>query len=350
MTSRQRVYRTLEFDQPDRVPRHLWTLPIAFADHGADAMNAFSKRWPMDFDYPQLPKPKGNTLRQGDPYVTGTSNDEWGCVFESIQAGVIGEVKNPILDDWSRLDDLHVPNEAICVDVDAVNRFCKDSDKFIIGDDNLLLFERVQFLRGTENVMMDLGEESSELKQLIAIVHEFNLKRMQAWVATDIDAVPVFDDWGSQTGLLINPEQWRRLFKPLYADYVRIAHDAGKKLFMHSDGHIVAIYEDLIQIGVDAINSQLFCMDMDQIARQFKGRITFWGEIDRQHILPFGSVQDAREAVERVVDRLYDPAGGVIAQFELGLAAKLENADAIMQAWQDLPENWQPTERQMQSA
>jgi hypothetical protein len=107
---------------------------------------------------------------------------------------------------------------------------------------------------------------------------------------------------------------------------------------MHSDGCIFDIYEDLIEIEIDAINSQLFCMDIEEIGRRFKGRITFWGEIDRQHILPFGTVDEARAAVQRVVENLNSPEGGVIAEFELGAGARLANADAIFQAWREFSE------------
>ena len=99
------------------------------------------------------------------------------------------------------------------------------------------------------------------------------------------------------------------------------------------DGHIMAIYEDLIEIGLDAVNSQLFCMDIEEIGRRFKGRLTFWGEIDRQHLLPFGTVPEIRSAVRRVADALYDPAGHIIAQFEFGAGAKLANAHAVHETW-----------------
>ena len=152
-----------------------------------------------------------------------------------------------------------------------------------------------------------------------------------------MDALFVGDDWGSQNSLLISPQLWRRLFKPLYADYARIAHDAGKKLFMHSDGFILDIYEDLIEIGVDALNSQLFCMDIEAIGQRFAGRITFWGEMDRQYVLPFGTLDEVRAAVRRIVKNLYRPEGGVIAQFEMTGGANLENAEAVFQAWDEFP-------------
>ena len=105
---------------------------------------------------------------------------------------------------------------------------------------------------------------------------------------------------------------------------------------MHSDGYVFDIYEDLIEIGVNAVNSQLFTMDIEEIGRRFKGRITFWGEIDRQHILPSPDVEVARQAVHRVADALYDGHGGVIAQFEFGAAVKIENAYAIFEEWEKI--------------
>jgi len=195
----------------------------------------------------------------------------------------------------------------------------------------------VQFLRGSEATLKDIAKEPPELHELLRRVHELNCREVEVWAGTAVDGITVQDDWGTQLGLLIAPAKWRRLFKPLYADYVRIAHAAGKKAFLHSDGHILAIYEDLIEIGFDAVNSQLFCMDIAEIGRRFGGRITFWGEIDRQHVLPHPDPAVARAAVRRVIEHLYRPAGGVIAQFEIGGAARLENAHAIFEAWEDVP-------------
>ena len=100
------------------------------------------------------------------------------------------------------------------------------------------------------------------------MIHDYHCRDIQEWVRTDVDAIFFMDDWGAQNSLLISPDAWRELYKPLYADYCRIAHDAGKYTFMHSDGCIFDVYEDLIEIGVDAINSQLFTMDIEEIGRQ----------------------------------------------------------------------------------
>jgi len=126
---------------------------------------------------------------------------------------------------------------------------------------------------------------------------------------------------------------WRSVLKPLYRDYCDIIHNAGKSVFFHSDGHIEAIYDDLIEIGVDALNSQLFCMDIEGLARKYKGRITFWSELDRQHILPFGTSQEVWESVFRVRKALDDGTGGVFAQCTWGQDTAKENIEAAFHAW-----------------
>ena len=143
------------------------------------------------------------------------------------------------------------------------------------------------------------------------------------------------DDWGAQRSLLIPPEMWKQYFLPLYRDYIDIAHRHGKKAFMHSDGYILDILPDLIDAGLDAVNSQLFCMGLEQL-RPFRGKITFWGEIDRQNLLPRGTVDEVRAAVRQVYDTLWNQ-GGCIAQLEFGPGAKPENVEAVYETWNTLP-------------
>jgi len=142
------------------------------------------------------------------------------------------------------------------------------------------------------------------------------------------------DDWGAQNSLLISPELWREFYKPLYKEYCEIIHSKGKYAFMHSDGDIELIYPDLIEIGVDAINSQLFCMDIEKLGEKYSGQIAFWGEIDRQNILPFGTAQEVRDAVDRVAKALLTrKRTGVIAQCEWGIKDPKENIEAVFGQW-----------------
>ena len=162
-------------------------------------------------------------------------------------------------------------------------------------------------------------------------MHRFYCALLEKWAQTEVDALNFMDDWGSQKSLLISPKLWEAYFKPMYRDYIAIAKKYGKKTFMHSDGCILDIYPSMIALGLDALNSQIFCMGIDKLA-QYRGRITFWGEIDRQHILPEGTPAQVEEAVKAVKESLWAD-GGCIAQCEFGPGAKPENVEAVFRAW-----------------
>ena len=338
MNSRERVIAALEFTPVDRAPRNLWYLPWVemFTPKELQSLQA---DFPDDFISPGPVLGRGNRAK-GMPARIGTYIDDWGCVWECGEDGVVGEVKFPPLSDLSAFNTYRPPWEILeKANWDSANsnqqqNLSSDNPKFMHADTSIRPVERMQFLRGTENLLIDLAYGSADFLKLLEMVHDFFLTELRGWAKTDVDSIGFMDDWGSQISLLISPQMWRQYFKPLYRDYCDIIHSAGKKVFMHSDGNIFSIYEDLIEIGVDAINSQLFCMDIEQIGRKFKGRITFWGEIDRQSILPFGSVDDVYKAVDRVRRALDDGHGGVIAQCEWGPKNTLENIRAVFEAWE----------------
>jgi len=119
----------------------------------------------------------------------------------------------------------------------------------------------------------------------------------------------------------------------MYKEYADIAHSAGKFIMMHSDGWIESIYPDLVELGLDAVNSQLFVMDMEYLAKVAKGKLTFWGEMDRQHVLTARDPQVGRDAVREVAKHFYDPRGGYINCFEAGLGANPATVIAICEEW-----------------
>lgn len=194
-------------------------------------------------------------------------------------------------------------------------------------------FERLQFLRGTENTFMDIAYDTKELRQLLEMIHEYYLEDIRGWCETNVDGIFMMDDWGTNHSLLINPAAWRELFKPLYREYCDMIHAAGKFCFFHTDGHTEAIYGDLIEVGMDAINSQLFTMDIEGLAAKYKGKVTFWGELDRQYVLPFGTQEEVRDAVLRVRRALDDGRGGVIAQCEWGKDNSSQTIDTVFKTW-----------------
>ncbi|MBQ2749115.1 MAG: methyltransferase [Clostridia bacterium] len=336
MTSRELVYKTLSFENTNqRAPRDLWSLDWARIHHG-EALKDIMTRYPGDISGVRVIYHEKSPVEKGHSTELGEYVDPWGCRFTNIQRGVIGEVKAPIVlgEEWEDADKVHIPEEQLSFDVAQVNAECAKSDKFISCGACPRPFEQLQFIRGTAPLYMDLMDPSPGFLAFLEKMHDFYCRLLRKWAETDVDTLNFMDDWGSQRALLISPAKWREFFAPMYKDYIDIAHKAGKKIFMHSDGYTLEILPDLIDMGLDAINTQLFCMDFKDLA-QFKGKITFWGEICRQHLLPFASVAEVEAAVEQVYDALWDN-GGCIAQCEFGAGARPENVEAVFRTWDRL--------------
>lgn len=332
MNGRERVKAALTFSHPDRAPRDLWALPYVGLFR-KNELDAFLAEFPPDLGGIQLSPGQSNDdqerYRQAGSYV-----DEWGSTWYLGEPGVVGEVKRPAIADWSDLAHFQPPWQLVRGrDFSFANRKTEESDRFILSPCTARPFERLQFLRGTEALFTDIAYGTAQLRTLIDMVHEYYLEDIRGWCSSNVDGVMFMDDWGTNSALLIRPKTWRELFKPLYKEYVSMIHAAGKFAFFHSDGHIAAIYPDLVEIGVDAVNSQLFTMNIEELGRLYKGKITFWGEIDRQHVLPFGSTDEVRAAVRRVRAALQDPAGGVIAQCEWGVDNPSANIRAVYETW-----------------
>jgi len=334
LTSRELVYKTLELKNNIRVPRELWILPWANMNY-QEELDKIRRDFPDDIVSVPGFCEKSPRIR-GDQYEVGEYVDEWGCIFTNRQRGIIGEIKKPIIldDDWADADDFEFPEELIHIDKNRINEFCRNTDKFVLPAEYARPFERLQFLRGTEQLYIDLMYRPPKMFEFIEKLHDFNCRMLSAWAETDVDALTIMDDWGSQVNLLISPELWVEIFKPMYRDYIEIAHKHGKKAFMHSDGNILAIIPHLIDIGLDALNSQIFCMGLENL-KQFKGKICFWGEIDRQWLLPRGTEKQIEDAVKSVKESLW-VNGGCIAQCEFGIGANPKNVYKVFEVWDKL--------------
>jgi len=332
MTSRERVIATLNFQPVDRIARDVWTLPAAFFGR-EEALRALLAQYPSDFGNSGFIDP----VDQSPLYQLGEWTDEWGSTWINIQPGLIGEVKHAALADWATLDSWKPPFELLGKGFENVNKTCAESEKFIaLGLPRP--WERLQFVRGPAAAYMDLATGDARIFKVLEMIHDYYMQHLEYVVRTDVDAMFFMDDWGSAQSLLISPKMWVEYFKPLYKAYCDIAHAHGKYVVMHSDGYIMAIYKHLIEIGVNAVNSQLFAMPIEEIAEKYGGRIALWGEMDRQHILPFGTPDDVRAGVQRVKDAFGEQGGGLIGQAEFNKGYPMENLRAFFEAWWGEPE------------
>lgn len=331
LTSRERVRAALEFRVPDRLPLDIWGHRLTGKLH-PELWREVVDRFPMDLCRPEPLLGPSVRARDSVPGLERARIDDWGSVWQTAETGVSGEVKQPAIPDLEMAADFDPPWE--CLEgshLEEIQAVCEDTDLFRLGEMGPGPFERLQFLRGTENLFLDMGMARPELDALMEKVHSFNLRHVDLWCESAVDAIGMGDDWGSQTALIISPTMWRDRFKPLYAEYVRRTHAAGKSFFFHSDGFTREIIPDLIEIGVDALNCQLFCMDLEEIAASFKGKILFWGELDRQFTLRYGRERDVREAARRWLRAFYDPAGGCIGQLAWTIGDPVENITAAFE-------------------
>ncbi|MBS3752790.1 MAG: hypothetical protein KGY46_05305 [Anaerolineales bacterium] len=244
----------------------------------------------------------------------GTYTDDWGSVCQVTEPGVIGEVRIPILEDWSDLATFSPPWDVLRGrDLSHVKCARETSDKFLLSDISARPFERLQFLRGTENLFIDLGYGKSELYQLLEMVHVFYLEDIRGWCESDVDGIFMMDDWGSYQYLLINPTVWREIFKPRYQSVFEAVHSAGWHVWLHSDGHINAIIEDLLELDVDVLNLQQPLVNgIDEIGKRFAGRVCFESTCDIQKTLPFGSPDEIRKESRQLLDKWATSKGGFI--------------------------------------
>lgn len=333
MNPRRLVEKTLEFDSSERIPRHKWFLPWAEKNY-PEFVQRLHDIFPDDIVSAPLAYTQPLEIK-GDRYKKGRYVDEWGCVFTNTLEGAIGIVQMPLVAEWGDLDKLKPPAATLNLDIETVNAFCRETNRFVLMGPFVRPFERFQFIRTMERAFVDLAQKPPELLELLNIIHQHYLKEVEVWATTDVDALCLMDDWGTQKGLLVSPEVFRQMFLPMYKEYVEVARHYGKYLFMHSDGYILDIMPDLIEAGVNALNAQIFCMGVKELGERFRGKITFWGEIDRQQLLPHGTREDIRQAVYEVWFHLYQD-GGIIGQCEFGLEANPENVFTVYETWDEL--------------
>ncbi|MCL1887494.1 MAG: hypothetical protein FWF96_01310, partial [Kiritimatiellaeota bacterium] len=155
-------------------------------------------------------------------------------------------------------------------------------------------------------------------------------------IKDDIDIlILTADDWGTQTSLVAAPGVFRGVFKPHYRRINDAAHTFAPraKTFMHTCGAVYPLIQDFAESGFDIMNPVQWCAG-GQTPAEWKaaanGKIAFWGEIDRQYILPFGTEDDVRAAVRRVASALAgEKRTGIIAQCEWGINNPAGNIRAV---------------------
>jgi uroporphyrinogen decarboxylase len=156
------------------------------------------------------------------------------------------------------------------------------------------------------------------------------------------------DDWGTQTGLMIAPELWRRLFKPRYRLQFEHAHRLGLHVWYHCCGNFAEIMEDFREIGVNVLNiSQPNVVDIDAVGRRLRGRQCFMVPVSYQTVSIRGTPEEIRAEARRLYAALGGPAGGFIGYVEAYECMGMSEANyrACAEAFRDIPAAGNPPDQ-----
>ncbi len=178
------------------------------------------------------------------------------------------------------------------------------------------VFEPTWYLRGMEELLMDMYDEDEKAFVCLERVTKIQEKFCEKLANAGIDIIVYGDDVGTQNSLLMSKDIWEKYCKPTMQRCIKAAKDKKEDLlaFYHSDGWILPIIEDLIEIGVDILNPvQPECMDPKEIKKLYGDRLSFWGTIGTQTTLPFGTPMEVEEKVKDMINTVGKNGGLVIA-------------------------------------
>jgi uroporphyrinogen decarboxylase len=323
MKHRDRVLTALNHEPPDRCP-----MQISFTPEFAERLRADLAMNEKVFNLSRSahnPHGGGNTYeferalgedmlltsvgwansyyQEGETYV-----DEWGISWKSVPyktpygIGHYTEIAgHPLADDGAisqyRPPDPNRPE--IYHDARWTIDHFKD-EYWIVGVTVTTIWETAWALRGYDRLLADLVTDPDLAETILEIPYQYHLAAARKLVEMGADMIWIGDDVGAQRSMLISPRHWRRFLKPRMANFIGTlkAIDPKVKVAYHSDGNILPIIPELIEIGLDVLNPiQPMCMDPADLKRRYGDRLCFWGTVDEQETLPFGRPEDVRDEI-----------------------------------------------------
>ena len=209
---------------------------------------------------------------------------------------------------------------------------------FVIGDCELTMFELCWHLVGMEKYMMDLALGEAYLEALLQKAQRWSLGVASELAMRGVDAIWFGDDFGSQTGLMMSPAMWRRVFKPLYAEVFSAVKAIREEIviIMHSDGAVAQLLPDLIEIGLEVFNPvqpNVPGHDPADLKSRFGEELAFFGAIDQQGLLPQGTPEEIAEDVKAKIEVLGEGGGYMVAPAHIIQAdTSVESVEAFVAA------------------
>ena len=215
---------------------------------------------------------------------------------------------------------------------------CRENQgSFLVANLGWGLFERTWNLRGFENALMDAIAEPDFFEECIRRLTELYLAFVRYTADLPVDAIHFGDDWGDQRGVIIGADRWRQFLKPYWAKIYAATHAAGKIVMHHSCGSVAQIMPDLIEIGVDVLEScqpEAAGMNPYELKHRWGDKITFWGCLGSQSTIPFGTPAEIHAEVSKLCREMGKGGGFILAPAKaLQPETPTANALAVVEAF-----------------
>jgi uroporphyrinogen decarboxylase len=212
-------------------------------------------------------------------------------------------------------------------------------DAFIVGGLGWGLFERSWTLRGFENLLVDVVNDPDFFEEALDRLTHLYLQFVDYTADLPIDGILFGDDWGHQQGVIIGPKRWRQFIKPHWAKVYERVHEHGKIAMHHSCGSVASIMGDMIEIGIDVLESsqpEPAGMNPYELKKQWGDKITFWGCLGSQSTVPFGTPQAIRAEVQRLRSEMGKDGGYILSPAKpIQAGTPVENIVAVYEAFVD---------------
>lgn len=276
MTGRERILRTLNLQEPDRVPTMEWVISPGLMQElcGTTSDLAFARRMGLDGVAVGIDM---KTTPVDDRHI----KDEWG-----ITRVTYDEYPNPVgfpIETMDDLDHLQIP------DPDAPYRFDKIKRALAeVGDEICVVprvrdvFSQPRDLMGFENFLISFYEEPELAEYLMKISADYSCRICEHLVDLGIEVIVIGDDYANNDALLMNPVMFREQVMPHLSRLIRHAKKLGLKVIKHSDGDLRAILQDLLDTGIDCLDpiDERGNMHLAELKKQYGSRIAFKGNVD----------------------------------------------------------------------
>lgn len=353
MDSRERTFLALEHETGDRIPIDFWASRsmIRRLEQGTGlSYEAFLDHHDIDLRYIPGPEYVGSLLED--------DRDIWGVrrttVRVQVQDGTESyqEVSESPLSALLDLEQIeHYPHwpSPDAFDYSVIESQCdriRDQGRVVVfmGDrlNRIAQLKPTMYLRGIEDTFVDLKLHPEIAHAILRKIREFYLvylERILEAAHGKIDIVLTGDDFGSQKGLLISPQSWRTFIEPGFAAYMDLVKQNGVKTMHHTCGSVVEIIPDLIECGLDILQSiqpEAKDMSLAALKAEFGQDLCFHGGMSIQKTMPFGTPEEIRREVKGIAESIR-PDGGYIycTAHNIQADTSLESVHALLAAYHE---------------